>query len=72
MIKCNHCGKEHPKTISNCCWITCSCGRTICGQCGYAEEKWIDIGDPDSNPDDNCWCCNECPECGLQGCGMCV
>ena len=69
-INCKNCGKEHEETTRNCCWILCECGRTICGQCGYADGEWVDCSD--SNDEDNYWCCRECPECGLQGCGMCI
>lgn len=70
MIKCKNCGKEHHRITSNCCWIDCQCGRQICGNCGYADEKWFDCSN--NNNEDQYWCCQECPECGLIGCAMCI
>ncbi len=69
-IKCQGCGKEHTKTESNCCWISCTCGKTICGMCGYADEEWEDCST--GSDEDGYWCTRECPDCGLQGCAMCI
>ena len=73
-IKCKECGEEHEESVSNCCWISCKCGNTICGKCGSnniiaIDETELDLSD---GSDDNYWCCKRCASCGLNGCGMCV
>ena len=70
MITCKHCGKQHQKTTRNCCWISCDCGKEICGGCGS-----LNIRAMDPMPDDDearYWCCKECGDCGLTGCAMCI
>ena len=73
-MRCKWCGKIHKQTTSNCCWIFCECGKEICGQCGSTNIGSIDESELDlsSGSDDNYWCCKQCEDCGLQGCGMCV
>ena len=78
-IKCHNCGVEHYESLANCCWIQCSCGKMICGRCGYAEireiaivENGVRMLDKSAGSDDNYWCCEVCSHCGLQGCGMCI
>jgi len=70
LIKCKNCNREHPESTSNCCWISCECGKTICGQCDYAGENWTDVSSGDD--EDQYWCCKGCPDCGLSGCAMCI
>ena len=70
MIKCSNCGKEHIKTTSNCCWIDCECGVQICGQCG--SQNIGEIDEEELGDDSEYWCCRQCDDCGLQGCGMCI
>ena len=70
LMKCQNCGKEHQQTDSNCCWIECNCDKTICGMCGYAGEEWLVC--LDGNEEDVYWCCRKCPECGLEGCRLCI
>ena len=71
---CKKCGTKHTKTDCNCCWINCICGEKICGMCGSINVGDIDEDELDLSDysDDNYWCCLECKDCGLQGCGMCV
>jgi len=68
-IKCSKCGKEHGRITSNCCWIYCGCGTKICGGCGGVSIGPKDM--PEDDDDARYWCCLECEDCGLQGCGMC-
>lgn len=69
-MNCQNCSAEHNESLENCCWINCTCGKEICGRCGYAKEKWKDCSE--GNDEDQYWCCRKCPECGLRGCGMCI
>jgi len=68
-IKCFKCGKEHNETLENCCWIYCSCGEKICGQCGSGNIGDIAI---DNDDEDQYWCCEQCNDCGLEDCTMCI
>jgi len=73
-IRCSNCNKKQPSSHSNCCWINCECGKTICGGCGSTDignipEDELDLSD---TGDDQYWCCEECKSCGMQGCAMCV
>ncbi len=72
---CENCGEKHKETTSNCCWVGCKCGEEICGKCGSTnigriDEDKLDLSNGSS--DDNYWCCKECKDCGLRGCGMCI
>lgn len=69
-IICSKCGKKHKKTLRNCCWINCSCGKLICGTCG--SIKLVDMVVDEDDSDAQYWCCQECADCGLQGCAMCI
>lgn len=72
-MKCKKCGREHLQSDSNCCWISCGCGESICGVCGSSSLVHDDSTNPeDENGDDQYWCCQMCSDCGLVGCGMCV
>jgi len=73
-IECSICGKKHNRITCNCCWISCSCGNKICGNCGSTNIVDINKSELDlsSGSDDLYWCCLECEDCGLQGCGLCV
>lgn len=68
--KCSNCGRPHRKTTSNCCWIYCTCGTTICGQCGSENIGSIETDEADDEA--QYWCCQQCNDCGLMGCGMCI
>ena len=70
IIKCCKCGKMHEKTTCNCCWIDCECGTKICGNCGSDNIGSIKMSDDDE--DAQYWCCNQCNDCGLRGCAMCI
>ena len=70
-IHCSKCGKQHDRTTCNCCWIDCVCGTKICGGCGSDNIVEMDI-DREADDDAQYWCCLECSDCGLQGCGYCV
>ena len=70
MIACKNCGKEYPKQDSNCCWITCECGESICGTCGGSNI--VNMNMPDDDDEAQYWCCSQCADCGLQGCAMCI
>jgi hypothetical protein len=69
-VKCSQCGTEHRKRIQNCCWISCECGASICGQCGSDNIVGMDINEDDG--ENQYWCCEMCNDCGLEGCGMCI
>lgn len=71
IMKCCNCNKKHIQSHSNCCWVTCTCGVTICGRCGsdnIEEDETINREEDDNQY----WCCRKCFDCGLVGCGMCV
>jgi len=69
-IYCSKCGREHDESRSNCCWLVCKCGATICGGCGSTNIVRMD---PLPNDEERqYWCCKECADCGLQGCAMCI
>ena len=69
-INCIACGKEHPKNTCNCCWVYCSCGREICGNCGSQELYRMNM--PEDDDEAQYWCCLQCAKCGLSGCAMCI
>ena len=73
-INCSNCNKEHIESLSNCSFINCICGITICGACGSTDIGQIpdDQLDLSEYSDDQYWCCRECNSCGHQGCAMCV
>jgi hypothetical protein len=70
MITCKICGRQHPLSTRNCCWIYCDCGSKICGQCGGTSLSTMDMDADDDEA--KYWCCLECTECGLKGCAMCI
>ncbi|MCP4648747.1 MAG: hypothetical protein GY853_01525 [PVC group bacterium] len=67
-MKCNNCGRLHNKQTSNCCWIECACGASICGKCGSVNIMEMDS----KNDEEQYWCCLQCTDCGLEGCEMCI
>ena len=38
-INCKSCNKEYEETTCNCCWISCNCGKKICGSCGSSNIR---------------------------------
>ena len=69
-IVCSICGKKHNETLANCCWINCACDSTICGQCGSTNLSQIEVNEDDDEA--QYWCCQQCDDCGLEGCAMCI
>ena len=67
-IYCSNCDREHVKTNYHCCWLSCECGKKICGMCG--STKIVKIKEEDLQEDDD-GCLKKCKRCGLRGCGWC-
>jgi len=62
-ITCKNCGKKHKVSLSNCCWIECSCGNRICGRCGSLNVEERETCEIDK---DQAYCWFKCNDCGLK------
>lgn len=75
-ITCQICNKQHPKSLSNCCWINCYDNNhdvTMCGNCGSTNIIDMDMDENDKHDEEaQYWCCQKCADCGLEGCSMCI
>lgn len=71
LVECK-CGKIYQLypdgNISGCCWINCSCGKTICKTCGSERIEEMER----TSDEDYLWCSRHCLTCNTVGCGECI